>query len=924
MFKISRFRTPHAWAALLAVLVVALLPSLALAQAAGGAGPFTVDSTDLSKRIFLDYLFGPLTGAGDSPLTSIVKIFNGAVLFLGGVFMAYTIIAGTMATAHDGEMLGRKWSSLWLPIRTTLGAAAVMPVIGGGWCAAQAVVVWLATLGIGIANAMWGAYISNGNMLGEALYSPPNMSGTAHKVFENMLMSNICVAAFQADNNQALQQQPASANLLGSGNDNYGVQTLSGTQGTQTLAYGTGYEAMTTSSTCGRINFPAVDTTATAAPSDPTGGTGAGQWSSYTGRSLLNMPEVNSKLLPQQNAAIMNAQGTLWALAVKIVQADGDGTDEALQNEVNTTLDSLTQTYSNTSIANAKAAYQGAVNQSYLTTMAQDGWVTAGAFYMEIARAQDQLTEAVTTVPTASASWSGALQSAAEAGKQGWWDSMFNSVPENVISSMSRGLKMTRTSHNASSGGVASITDAENAQEGMEGGLANRFVAAFTSSHTKEGWFSGENNDEGTGLNQNPIISAKNLGSQMINWAWSAFAIMAGIGLFTLGGAGVGAFTIIAGPFTMIFSTLIVGGSTLAFYLPMLPFILWMGVVLGWAVLLVEAVIAAPLWAVVHMAPDADGVVGRGGQGYMLVLSLTLRPALMVVGLVAAISLMRPLGFLINSTFGGAFAISRGPSFGGLTAMVAGCAIYSGLMVSVVNRVFALIHVVPDRLLRWIGGGGNELGGEATAIEQGSAGKMVAATGAMRELSSQGQGMLSGARQINAAKRQEEQAREGKEAQQQGNIGDNVNRADSAASRAFGQATEDPSDQMAQSHALSEVRNARAESLRGAVGAAKIAGGAGKSGPQADEARRFVSAFEEAKGGGEQGMVDFIKSESDAAASRQQQDPSSVQPFHSHIMRARKNQQRMGPLEENITHIPSPPPAGGAGGGADHGDHEQV
>ena len=75
----------------------------------------------------------------------------------------------------------------------------------------------------------------------------------------------------------------------------------------------------------------------------------------------------------------------------------------------------------------------------------------------------------------------------------------------------------------------------------------------------------------------------------------------------------------------------------------MIPYILWLGVLLGWVILIVEAVIAAPIWAVSHMAPDGDGVVGRGGQGYMLVLSLVLRPPLMILGLVCAIVLMKPL-----------------------------------------------------------------------------------------------------------------------------------------------------------------------------------------------------------------------------------------------------------------------------------------
>jgi conjugal transfer/type IV secretion protein DotA/TraY len=45
------------------------------------------------------------------------------------------------------------------------------------------------------------------------------------------------------------------------------------------------------------------------------------------------------------------------------------------------------------------------------------------------------------------------------------------------------------------------------------------------------------------------------------------------------------------------------------------------GAIIGWLVLVVESMFAAPLWMVAHLAPDQDGVVGKMGQGYMLILS---------------------------------------------------------------------------------------------------------------------------------------------------------------------------------------------------------------------------------------------------------------------------------------------------------------
>ena len=169
-----------------------VVTTLMLVAAPAFAGPFDVPATDKSKEIFIDYLFGPLTGAGSaSPLSGVITIFNQAMLFVGGILVAYTLIAGTMSTAHDGEMLGKRWSSMWVPVRTALGTAAILPVLPGGFCAAQGAVVWLALQGVGLADRLVDAYIGNGDgLLGSAFYEPPSVQKPIRQLLETMLVSN--------------------------------------------------------------------------------------------------------------------------------------------------------------------------------------------------------------------------------------------------------------------------------------------------------------------------------------------------------------------------------------------------------------------------------------------------------------------------------------------------------------------------------------------------------------------------------------------------------------------------------------------------------------------------------------------------------------------------------------------------------------
>ena len=124
------------------------------------AGFFTPSDGDLSVTV-LKNLFGGLMGGGSDPLQEAIKIFNSSILIVGGILVAYTIVMGTVGTAHDGEMMGKKFSSIWVPIRTALGTALVLPTINGAYCLMQAIVMWLILQGVGLADAVWGAYMNN-------------------------------------------------------------------------------------------------------------------------------------------------------------------------------------------------------------------------------------------------------------------------------------------------------------------------------------------------------------------------------------------------------------------------------------------------------------------------------------------------------------------------------------------------------------------------------------------------------------------------------------------------------------------------------------------------------------------------------------------------------------------------------------------
>lgn len=163
----------------------------------------------------------------------------------------------------------------------------------------------------------------------------------------------------------------------------------------------------------------------------------------------------------------------------------------------------------------------------------------------------------------------------------------------------------------------------------------------------------------------------------------------------------------------------------------------------------VIGVIAAPLWAVMHLHPNGDDLTGRGGNGYMLVLGLLLRPVLAIFGFIAAVTISSVMGEFINKVFFQVFSFSQGDGkgLGFFIGVVAGCAIYVAIMFSFIKKTFGLMHVIPDELMKWIGGGGDQLGHYAGKMGEGSTGAVgaVAAFTAGRGLS---QNMQNTGRQV--------------------------------------------------------------------------------------------------------------------------------------------------------------------------------
>jgi defect in organelle trafficking protein DotA len=123
--------------------------------------------------VFLGNIFGTVEGvissSGSQIFGHMMGTLNLSVLALGSIVIMYTLIVGTLNTAHEGEFLGKHWSSIWLPVRATVGMTLLIPK-SSGYCLMQVLVMWVVVQGVGAADKLWDSaldYLAMGGKLVE-------------------------------------------------------------------------------------------------------------------------------------------------------------------------------------------------------------------------------------------------------------------------------------------------------------------------------------------------------------------------------------------------------------------------------------------------------------------------------------------------------------------------------------------------------------------------------------------------------------------------------------------------------------------------------------------------------------------------------------------------------------------------------------
>ncbi|MBP9721546.1 MAG: DotA/TraY family protein [Gammaproteobacteria bacterium] len=158
-------------------------------------------------------------------------------------------------------------------------------------------------------------------------------------------------------------------------------------------------------------------------------------------------------------------------------------------------------------------------------------------------------------------------------------------------------------------------------------------------------------------------------------------------------------------------------GIIMNVYVPLIPFLIYTMGVIGWLLLCIEAMAAAPIVALGLMHPQGDEVLGQAEHGLKLLLNLMLRPVLMVAGLAAGIVLVRIAILFFSMAMNLVFNTGIIPVTS-LAAMGASLMIYIGSMTVIIHKCFSLINEIPNKVMAWIGAQGSSVGGADEILQE--------------------------------------------------------------------------------------------------------------------------------------------------------------------------------------------------------------
>lgn len=731
---------------------------------------FTVAINDQSLY-YLGRIFGNvgdvLPGTGPAILSAMFKVFNTAMLAVGALIVTYTTVVGVLNTAAEGEFLGKQWHSLWVPIRTVIGIAGLFPM-KSGYCAIQVIIMWVIIQGIGAADTVWNAainYFQKGGAI--SVPAPSNVITSGMTTGMQTLFKNLtCDAAFRVFWCTPSNKSPICAQggigsrmVCDNGNNCKLVMGPNGECGTlnwnksnavgmaQDSAYRsivpTLYQISNYFARAYKLQDEYLnDKQANPGPGFPPKDAKGNKPATYNGQQYWNLvlnPYVGTNFIRDAVNAYLgyvnnakSATGTGATFGQVIGAAGGAGiAGAAVAGPVG-------------AVAGAVAGFATAIkgmlidlNKTYETAKA-NGWIFAGGYFYFIASTTNTVTrDDITSVTMNFSAFVPPTTKSTEQVIREYFQGEGVYRPDTPPVDLANAAQdITKAIAAAQSTGGGEGEQAAAGRVASSGSWVTDLILTVFTANLAPALVGGFINMlSGTGdVQSNPIVNLQSFGETLLVVMQILFVALFALIFVTTLSTAVGssmsslgyAVTNVASyilPIVMaLLFSLFVFGATLAVYVPLIPYIIFTMGAIGWFMSTIEAMVAGPIVALGIIHPEGQHQIwGKAEHGVLLLMNIFLRPTLMIFGLISGMLLSYVIVTLVNAAFVNVMRqIYSGP---GLVETILFIAAYIGLIITALNKCFSLIHLLPEKVLGWIGGRGEAYGeGEAAKEVRGQVG----------------------------------------------------------------------------------------------------------------------------------------------------------------------------------------------------------
>lgn len=721
---------------IMAILLLGFV-SPAMADTAGDfswgslSDPTKLDA--LEKMVF-SHIYGTFIfeeGGGYSALSLVLGLLNYLAMLVGVIIVSYSFFAGAVNTAADGKMLGEKWSSVWLPMRTAMGFGLLTPALDSTSVisVAQTLMIKLILIGSSAGTLVWQTAVDQV----VSYENPISASAPAPSLAQVQDIAGSAICAnneWHRLNGGKGTSNPRPLYTLKSQDSSGAVSTFEYRGALIDTPY-----ALPSGSIIKTIEF---------------GDSGlCGSMSIFTGDAADNSETVNKAYAAASRVLIDNLNyysafeitGRQMGLNTATLEMVYDGNTYQDSDEFRPKVETLKKHVIAQAGSYQPELYNGVIGAFKSSTNVEEekkkllsysSWMMSGLASIRLANYSSAPNNVMQVINT------GLQNGGWRACAEGSDDCL---VSANTRSSTIRGsyrsestMGLMKIIYSAlGSGQVKLMVDAASTSgdiECKENGCSavslinkptseiNRIIldslvqfGQYTSGSPTDGaspstfdFFGGSNPFYVTAMMGHSLLTVA-----QATWAAGLAAVVVshavgGSVAGLVGGAGAsGGVDYVVATLAPLLGAVLMAGGVMAYVIPTLIVVRWIWAVGNYLLITVEAMSAAPLAVVMMVTPEGDGISGsKAERSIMLLFQVVLWPVFLVISLIAVLTLSALFFSMLNIAW---FTDTQGFNNAGIFDTVVRLLLYVSFLTSLNMSCAAFVDVLPNAVFAWLGGG---------------------------------------------------------------------------------------------------------------------------------------------------------------------------------------------------------------------------